>query len=90
MAKARLTEEARTDLEDIYFEMSQNSDAYAQNWADEFFHQIELLEKFPYLGKMYPDVSIKPFREIIVGKYKVFYAVSEEEIWVLGVKHSSF
>ena len=90
MAKAHLTDEAKADLEDIYFELSGYSDTYAQDWADSFFHQIELLEKFPYLGKMSSDIAIKPLRETIVGKYKVFYVVLKEEIWVLGIKHSSF
>lgn len=90
MAKAHLTEEARQDLEDVYFELSEYSDSYARSWADDLFHQIELLEKFPYLGKMSPAVAIKPLREIIVGKYKVYYAVSGDELWVLGIKHTSF
>jgi plasmid stabilization system protein ParE len=50
---------------------------------------MELLEKFPHLGKMVPQMQIRPLREILVGKYTVTYAVSEEDILVLAVRHSS-
>lgn len=88
MAKARLTQEAREDLESIFFELSDYSEAYAKDWVDAFFHQLELLEKFPYMGKMSPIMQIKPLREILVGKYAVIYVTSEEEILVLAIRHS--
>ncbi|WP_037327002.1 type II toxin-antitoxin system RelE/ParE family toxin [Runella zeae] len=89
MAKARLTKEAREDLENIFFELSEYSDAYAKDWTDDFFHQMELLEKFPHLGKIVAKMQMKSLREILVGKYNVTYAVSEEDILVLAIRHSS-
>ncbi|MFN4146635.1 MAG: type II toxin-antitoxin system RelE/ParE family toxin [Runella sp.] len=90
MAKARITEEAREDLENIYFELSEYSSSYAQDWIDDFFHQVEVIEKFPYLGKVSPTIALKPLRKINVGKYTVYYVVVMEEIWVLGIKYSGF
>jgi plasmid stabilization system protein ParE len=89
MAKARLTQEAREDLENIFFELSEFTDAYAKDWVDDFFHQMELLEKFPHLGKMVPKMQIRPLREILGGKYTVTYVASEEEVLVLAIRHSS-
>lgn len=51
MAKARLTQEAREDLESIFFELSDYSEAYAKDWVDAFFHQEILVLAIRHSGR---------------------------------------
>lgn len=41
------TEIARQELDDVYWSFYEYSESKATKWADDLFHQLELLEKFP-------------------------------------------
>lgn len=43
--------EATKDID----EMSLYSDVYARSWADELYKGLELLEKFPEMGRIVPE-----------------------------------
>lgn len=47
--------EATKDIDEIFYEMSLYSDVYARSWADELYKGLELLEKFPEMGRIVPE-----------------------------------
>jgi plasmid stabilization system protein ParE len=53
--------------------------------------RAELLVTVPLIGAMYPRGTTSPFREIISGKYRIFYRVNQpsEQVEILTVWHSA-
>ncbi len=47
------------------------------------------LKKFPESGRLIPEFSDLPFREVIVRPYRFFYRVKDETIWIIAVWHSA-
>jgi toxin ParE1/3/4 len=50
---------------------------------------ISRLKKFPESGRLIPEFSDLPFREVIVGPYRFFYKVKDETVWIIAVWHSA-
>ena len=49
---------------------------------------ISRLTKFPDSGRLIPEFSDLPFREVIVRPYRFFYKVKDEIVWIIAVWHS--
>ncbi|MEZ4902036.1 MAG: type II toxin-antitoxin system RelE/ParE family toxin [Spirosomataceae bacterium] len=81
--------EANKDIDEIFYEMTLYSDVYARNWADNLYKNLELLEKFPEMGRIVPEKEIHFLREIIVAKYRIIYLITEEQLKIVRVQHSS-
>jgi plasmid stabilization system protein ParE len=47
------------------------------------------LKKFPESGRLIPEFSDLPFREVIVRPYRFFYKVKDEIVWIIAVWHSA-
>lgn len=50
---------------------------------------LSRLKKFPESGRLIPDFSDLPFREVIVRPYRFFYKVKDEMVWIIAVWHSA-
>lgn len=50
---------------------------------------LSRLKKFPESGRLIPEFSDLPFREVIVRPYRFFYKVKDEAIWIIAVWHSA-
>lgn len=50
---------------------------------------ISRLARFPESGRLIPEFSDLPFREVIVRPYRVFYRVKEETVWIIALWHSA-
>ena len=50
---------------------------------------LSRLKKFPESGRLVPEFSDLPFREVIVRPYRFFYRIKDETIWIIGVWHSA-
>lgn len=84
--KVIFTKEGRDDLEDIFFDIDKFSSKYAIEWSDKVFEKIELLAKFPYMGRFVPEIRIESIREIFVGQYRVIYEVRQDKIEIIAIK----
>ena len=49
---------------------------------------LSRLTKFPESGRLIPEFSDLPFREVIVRPYRFFYKVKDEIVWIIAVWHS--
>jgi toxin ParE1/3/4 len=71
--------------------ISIDSRAAARRMRDEIKTKASRLERFPYSGRVVPELPESGYREIIVHKYRVIYRVKQEEaeIEILAVHHGA-
>ncbi|WP_159474035.1 type II toxin-antitoxin system RelE/ParE family toxin [Dyadobacter sp. 3J3] len=90
MARINWSEEARQDLDTIFLGLNSESLSYSKKWINDVFSKIELLEKFPNMGRTLPETRLISIREIPVGKYRVIYNVAKDNvIEIMAIRHSS-
>ena len=90
MAGVTWSKEARQDLDAIFLWIENESEIYAKKWIGEVFEKIELVEKFPRMGRTVPEVKIDTIREVFAGKYRIIYNISKNDsIEILTIRHSS-
>ncbi len=84
------TSRATDDLYAIYESLSAFSDTRAETVTEEIINQVFLLEQFPRIGRVVPELNLETIRELIVHQYRVVYSITaQEQIEVLTVRHSS-
>ncbi|TKT90866.1 type II toxin-antitoxin system RelE/ParE family toxin [Dyadobacter frigoris] len=89
MARINWSEEARQDLDTIFLRLNSESLSYSKKWINDVFSKIELLEKFPNMGRTVPETRLTSIREILVGKYRVIYNVAKNNvIEIMAIRHS--
>jgi toxin ParE1/3/4 len=89
VAKVTWTAQAREDLEANYLYIARDSLRYAKLTVDKIFAAIDNLEQFPMLGRVVPEIQVEDIRELIVGKFRIVYRVSEKEVEILMLHHSA-
>jgi toxin ParE1/3/4 len=50
---------------------------------------LSRLKRFPESGRIIPEFSDLPFREVIVRPYRFFYKVKDGTVWIIAVWHSA-
>jgi plasmid stabilization system protein ParE len=50
---------------------------------------LSRLKEFPESGRLVPEFSDLPFREVIVRPYRFFYRVKDQTVWIVAVWHSA-
>jgi len=50
---------------------------------------LSRLRKFPQSGRVLPEFSDLPFREVIVTPYRFFYRVKGKTVWIVAVWHGA-
>ncbi len=85
------TEPAVADLKNICSYIADKDSDAAQRVGEEILNHVEVLSKFPFIGPIYPRGSSGKTREIICGKYRIFYRVNEERklIEILTIWHGA-
>jgi len=81
------TETARNDLQQIYDYIAENSVFYADKFVDELFERVEILEVFPDIGRIVPELGSQDIREIFHHSYRIMYCVSEKHIYITQITH---
>ena len=85
------TDSAIGDLQEICSFISKQNAEAATRVGQELLNHVRILETFPFIGPAYPRRTSGPVREIVCGKYRVFYSVNETGrlIEVLHVWHGA-
>lgn len=78
---------ALRDLEDIRAYVRQDDPVAARRLASNIRQRVFLLQKYPFSGRMVPELSKKDIREVIVPPYRIVYRVLKRKIIVLRVWH---
>ena len=59
--------------------------AFRDHSSEAFKHLI----RFPEAGRTIPEFPQLGFREVLVGRYRFFYRLEGDVIWVVGVWHDA-
>ena len=90
MVEIRWTDFAIENLIHIGDYIEQDSVKYAEIVVNKIFDTTEILEQYPFAGRMVPEFSKKHIRELICGNYRIIYAiVSEDAVDILTIHHSA-
>jgi addiction module RelE/StbE family toxin len=82
------TDSAIQDLNDIGDYISKDSQKYAEITVNHLFNAADILETYPYSGKVVPEFNKEYIRELIRGNYRLVYQiVGENRIDILTVHH---
>ena len=86
--RVRYTVPAQADLEEIYTYLSQNNPHTAERVKRQIKTDVELLGEFPHIAResVIPGLRVRKVRRY---PYLVFYAVREDEIHILHVRHGA-
>ena len=85
MIKLRYTGEARQQLRDIKEHIAKGSKKSASNHLVQIKSKIELIGKFPFIGKVNATMNVETIRDYIVLGYKVIYKINKNSISVLAI-----
>ncbi len=87
--KIRFTPSAKTELlsaaKYIHNENPEAATKFLKR-ADDLLHR---LEKHPLSGRIIPEFSELPYRELLVLPYRFFYSIENQTIWIVAVWHTS-
>jgi len=75
-------EEVRKAYSDYY----DYSSLLAEDWSDELNKKVDLLLKFPEMGRVVPDIDVSFIREVFVRKYRLVYQCQNETIRILALR----
>lgn len=59
---------------------------YFRNRADKILRR---LEDFPESGRIIPEFSELPYREVIISPYRFIYKIKEDVVWIVAVWHGA-
>jgi toxin ParE1/3/4 len=83
------TEPTASDLENIKNFINKDSSYYAEIFPLKIIKAVEVLEKFPEIGRVVPEFNIKNIREIIFHNYRIIYKIDNNNIYILTVIHGA-
>jgi addiction module RelE/StbE family toxin len=90
MAEIDFSQRALEDIDEIAHYWARFSEDAARAYVKKIYATIALLEQFPNLGKISPELNYPKVREIIAGPYRIFYhVISERRIQIITVHHSA-
>lgn len=89
MAEVKFTDQSINDLNDIAEYISNDSVFYAELQIQKLINRTDILENFPLIGRIVPELNLKSVREIIEGNYRIIYrVVNRSMIHILTFHHS--
>lgn len=87
--KIKWTTRSLDNLHDIYEFIAKDSKRYAQIQIEDVQNAALNLTSFPLMGRIVPEFPHLPYREILVGNYRVIYRLEEEQglVIIMAVAH---
>ena len=79
------TEQAFRRLAEIEDYIADDDPEAALAWTGRLLERAELLAEFPGMGRRVPEIPLAPFRELILGNYRLVYRVRAGVVEVLTV-----
>jgi toxin ParE1/3/4 len=89
MAEIAFTQQAISDIDEIATFISHDSSHYAKLQVVKFLARCEMLENFPAIGRIVPELNIKSIREIFEGNYRIIYKITDKDtVHILTIHYS--
>jgi toxin ParE1/3/4 len=87
--KVRFTPTGRTQFLDAIIYIYRENPAAALSFRQKAEKVLSRLKEYPESGRLIPEFSDLPFREVIVRPYRFFYRVKGDTAWIVAVWHSA-
>jgi addiction module RelE/StbE family toxin len=71
--------QAREDLQEIVTFIALDNPRVAETFGYLLMSKVDVLEKFPLIGRVVPELHMSDLREIIFRSYRIVYQVRENE-----------
>ena len=81
----RWSDRAERDAEQIANYIGRDDWGAAIQWLEETLEGVERLREFPFVGRVVGEFGVETIRELIRGRYRVVYEVSDEQVTILTV-----
>ncbi len=84
------TEPAEADLREIFDYIARDSSEYATLTTQRIVAAAGRLREFPLSGRKLPELVRSPYREVLVGNYRVVYRypTTKGDVLVVAVIHA--
>ena len=89
MAELIWAPSALVDIDNIANYIAHDSIQGAKTQVASFFDKVKMLETFPEIGRLVPELKDARYRQILEGRYRIIYQVIEDEVHILTVHHQS-
>jgi plasmid stabilization system protein ParE len=89
VATVRWSDQSLDDLEAICLFIARDSPLAAEIFARRAFESTDMLETFPFSGRIVPGIGRDEIRELIIGNYRLIYRVRGDKVDVLTVHHGA-
>ena len=89
MAELVWAPSALADMDNIADYIAHNSVQGAKTQVASFFDKAKMLEIFPEIGRLVPELKDIRYRQILEGRYRIIYPVIQDEVHILTVHHQS-
>lgn len=80
---------ALDDLESIHEYIGRDSEVYAVSFIEKIFKAVEMLEKFPKMGREVPEANDSNIRELIFQNYRIIYRIHHDTVQIIAVIRGS-
>lgn len=87
--KIQFTPSARRQLLAALQYIRRDNPLAARNFRKKAELHLRRLGRFPESGRVIPEFSDLPHREVIVAPYRFFYRVDDRKVWIVAVWHGA-
>jgi toxin ParE1/3/4 len=87
--KVRFTPTGRTQFLEAIIYIYRENPAAASSFREKAEKVLSRFKKYPESGRLVPEFSDLPFREVIVRPYRFFYKIKDGTVWIIAVWHSA-
>lgn len=81
------SEPAVADLRSIHDHIAANSRIYAVKVVQEIREKVDVLDEFPAIGRVVPEIRDNNVRELSLYSYRIIYETRSGSVFVLAVVH---
>ena len=76
MNRYRISDQAKADLSDIWFHISEDSRQAADRFISTLVDKFRTLARFPRMGRLREELTLR-LRSFAVGSYVIYYRPAE-------------
>mgnify|MGYP000042567962 CR=1 FL=1 len=79
------SQEAKEQLKNIKEYISKDNKDVARQYLLKIKSKLEILEDYPYIGKVNATFNIENIREFVVFGHKIIYKINQNSIYVMAI-----
>lgn len=87
--KVKFTPSARAQFLSALSYNRKDKPSAALNFRNQAEKILRRLEDFPESGRIIPELSELPYREVIISPYRFFYKTKDDVVWIVAVWHGA-